>query len=47
MTDEFERIWKEVVMAQLRHYPSIHLEALEKSQETCQACQQRFKLSAS
>jgi hypothetical protein len=34
MTDEFERIWKEVVLAQLQHYPSIHLEALRKSQET-------------
>jgi hypothetical protein len=31
MTDEFERIWEEVVMTQLQQYPSIHLEALRKS----------------
>jgi hypothetical protein len=30
MTDEFERIWKEVVMAQSRYYPSISQERLRK-----------------
>jgi hypothetical protein len=31
MIDKLERIWKDVVMAQLRHYPSICLEGLSKT----------------
>jgi hypothetical protein len=34
MNDELEMIWKEVVMAQLRHYPGICLERLRKTTET-------------
>jgi hypothetical protein len=31
MIDELERIWKDVVMAQLRHYSGICLEGLRKT----------------
>jgi hypothetical protein len=30
MIDELERLWKEIVMAYLRHYPGICLEGLRK-----------------
>jgi hypothetical protein len=33
MTDELERIWKEVVVAQSRYYPSVCLEELMKATE--------------
>jgi hypothetical protein len=31
VTSEFERIWKEMVMACSRYYPGIYLEGLKKS----------------
>jgi hypothetical protein len=34
MNDELEMFWKEVVMAQLRHYPGICLERLRKTTES-------------
>jgi hypothetical protein len=34
MTDKSERIWKEVVMAQVTYYPGIHLERLRKTTKT-------------
>jgi hypothetical protein len=33
MTDELERIWKDSVVVQLRHYPCICLEGLRKTMQ--------------
>jgi hypothetical protein len=34
MSDEMERVWKEVVCARSMYYPSIFMKGLRKSQNT-------------
>jgi hypothetical protein len=42
MSEEFERIWKETIMAESRHYPGICLEGQRKAKRNLRHDSQYF-----